>query len=208
MAIVLNIFNNPSPELHTGDVDHDWAIIPDNVARVSPEGESEAQRIKDAWLRRNHEAQSLLSSSPPLRNASRSPDELWLRRRSQRPHPRPRHHPHHRARLSAHSPLHLHPSPRAALQRPSPTAQTFTVTRTPCGSCKVPRPLSIRLLHHCRSLQIIASCVPCPFLLPAGSSLTSFFFCPPAHAHTCLCQHTHAPTRPAHDHRRNDEHTT
>ena len=56
--------------------------------------------------------------------------------------------------------------------------------------------------------QIIASCVPCPFLLPAGSSLMSFFLCPPAHARTPLRQHTHAPTRPAHDHRRNDEHTT
>ena len=41
-----------------------------------------------------------------------------------------RRHPHRRTRLSAHSPLHLRPSPRAAppsLQRLSPTAQTFTV---------------------------------------------------------------------------------
>lgn len=93
-------------------LDHDWAIIPNDAARLSPEGESEAQRIKDAWLKKNHEAQSPLSSSPPPRDASRSPDEPWLRRRSPRPISPPS------------SP------PREAAPAPPPRARSSPVTAT------------------------------------------------------------------------------
>ncbi|KIP05723.1 hypothetical protein PHLGIDRAFT_486559 [Phlebiopsis gigantea 11061_1 CR5-6] len=106
-------------------LDHDWAIIPNDAARLSPEGESEAQRIKDAWLKKNHEAQSPLSSSPPPRDASRSPDEPWLRRRSPRPISPPSSPP----REAAPAP----PPAREAARSQPPASSSLPPRRSPEG---------------------------------------------------------------------------
>lgn len=60
-------------------LDRAYAVVPEDGPRTSEEGESEAQRIKEAWLKKNSEAME--QSSTPLRDKSRSPDRTMSRRR-------------------------------------------------------------------------------------------------------------------------------
>ncbi|EKM53119.1 uncharacterized protein PHACADRAFT_259292 [Phanerochaete carnosa HHB-10118-sp] len=48
-------------------LDRDWALLPPDGSRMTAEGESEAERIKEAWLKRNAEASapSARPQSPP-----------------------------------------------------------------------------------------------------------------------------------------------
>lgn len=56
-------------------LDRDWAIVPGDAARVSPQGESEAERIKEAWMKKNLEpAAAAPSLAPPPRSQSLSPN--------------------------------------------------------------------------------------------------------------------------------------
>lgn len=53
-------------------LDREWALLPPDSSRMTAEGESEAERIKEAWLKKNAEASAAPASARP-QSPPRSP---------------------------------------------------------------------------------------------------------------------------------------
>ena len=65
-------------------LDRGWALLPPDGSRMTADGESEAERIKEAWLRKNAEASAAPASARP-----QSPPRTPPRARQSPPPPQP-----------------------------------------------------------------------------------------------------------------------